>query len=257
MDIEILKAKLNLQVIVPVLEDIVERDPEAAALVKGWNCVIQLQAGGEGDLAVYLRFAHGRVSAAPGRHAKPAVVLDFGTPQNVIANFGGGGEKLKPKIKGMWHIVILSKFVKLMSFIKRYLSPRDLEVMTPEGRALCAAALLRVSVLGMPELVAGDDAAKATASKIPDGTCQWKILPDGPVFNVAVSKGALAAASGDASSPAATVDFKDTDSALAVMTGKLNAMKALTSGALSIKGQTQLALMLSPLQDKVGKTLKG
>jgi hypothetical protein len=42
-----------------------------------------------------------------------------------------------------------------------------------------------------------------------------------------------------------------------VLTGRIDGMKALTTGALAINGMTQIPLMLTQLQDKIGKTLAG
>jgi hypothetical protein len=257
MDMEQIKARMNLQLIVPLLEDIIEGDPEAAALVKGWNCAIQLQAGDDPDMAVHLAFSNGRATAAAGPHTRPAVTLNFQTAQNLNAHFGSPGQKTGVKVRGLWHFIILKKFAALLTFIKRYLKPREEQEASAQEQSLRASLMMRISVMGLPFVAESDPDAQKILPNLPDGTCAWRIKPSGPAFHVKASGGKLAAAKGDAPDAAACVEFKDAATALAVMTGKSNPMKALTQGDLAISGQTQIALMLSGMQQKIGAILNG
>jgi len=256
MDKDTLKAKLNLALIIPTLEDIIEGDPSAAALVAGWNNVIQIQAGNSDDLAVQLQFVGGKLTALPGRSLKPTIVMDFGTPQNLNANFGGGGEKQNPKIKGIWHLFILKKVPSVLKYIAKYLAPRDEDSMSDEAKALRVRVMLRVGVFGIPLIAKLDESAASMAANIPEGSCQWKVKPDGPTMHLVKEKGEFHASKGDMETPSAKVDFKDMPAALGVLTGKKDGMKAMMSGDLAITGQTQIAMMLMPLQAKLGKAMK-
>lgn len=256
MDAETLKAYLNITLIVPLLEEIVAGDAEAAALAKGWNCVIQMRAGEDERLAVQLQFADGRLTAAPGIHPEPTIVMDFATPQNLNANFGSG-DASKPKIsRGLWHIFLLMKFAKLMVFIKKYMRPRDESAMSEAALALRTRLLLRTSVLGIPAIAAFDEASAAHLKNVPDGVCRWKILPDGPAVRVDVKQGAFSSAASDAPDADARVDFKDVAAALAVLGGGKDGMKAMMEGLLNISGKTQLAMTLTPFQKRIGEILK-
>lgn len=257
VDMDMLKARMNLQLIAPLLEDIVAHDAGAAALVKGWNCAVQIQAGADPALAVHLDFAYGRPTAVAGPHQRPAVVLNFQSPQNLNAHFGAPGEKTGVKVRGLWHFIILKNFAKLLTYIKRYLKPREEQEADPAAQTLRAGLLLRISVMGLPFVAEGDPGAQKVVSNIPDGACAWRIKPDGPAFHVMVRGGVLSATAGDAPDAAARVEFKDAPTALAVLTGKTDPMKAMVSGDFAITGQTQIALMLSSLQQKIGKILNG
>lgn len=257
MDMDTLKARMNLNLIAPLLEDIVAHDAEAAALVQGWNCAVQLQAGADPDLAVHLVFAGGRATAVPGPHARPAVALNFQSVQNINAHFGGPGEKKGVKVRGLWHFIILKKFAKLLTYIKRYLKPREEQESDPAAQTLRAGLLLRISVMGLPFVAESDPGAQKMLTNVPDGACAWRIKPDGPAFHVNVKGGMLTAAAGDAPDAAARVEFKDAATALAVLTGKTDPMKAMVKGDFAITGQTQIALMLSSPQQKIGKILNG
>lgn len=256
MDEATLKSRLILMVMVPLLEDIVAHDPEAAALVKGWNCVVRMQAGSVGP-ATQLIFADGKMTAEPGREGRALVTLDFQSAQNLNANFGFGGERKKPRLGGgLAHIIIVMRFAKLLTFLQRYLKPRDEAGMSAEAKDLRARLLLRLSVSGIPEIAEGDESAAPLAKGVPEGVCRWKILPDGPAMTLRVSGGRFKTYCEDAQDADAKVDFKNTDAALGIMTGKSNPMLAMTNGELAITGKTHIAISLLPLQDKLGKALK-
>ena len=111
--------------------------------------------------------------------------------------------------------------------------------------------------MGLPEIAAFDPETQQNAAKLPEGSCHWKIMPNGPAFHITLKDGALAAAPGELSNPSASVEFKDINAALEVLTNKVKAMEAIMSGKLSIKGMTQIPLMVAPMQQKVGAILKG
>lgn len=253
MDIQALRARLNLYVIVPLIEDLVAHDPEAAALVQGWNCVVEICAGADPELCIQFSFENGAVTALPGRERKAILALDFGDAAGINDAFRGGSKK--PRVRGAWHIIILIRFGKLLARLSRYLKPRDEAAMDAAALELRARMLLRVGVLGLPEIAANHEEAAPMAAKLPDGSCAWRILPDGPVVHAVIAGGKITADIGALPQPDATVNFKNKEAALGVLTGRVEGMAALTSGDLMISGKTQIPLMLTQFQDKIGKTL--
>ena len=254
MDLERLRARMNLMLVVPLLEDIVAHDPAAAELCRGWNCVIMLHVQGEEDLAMQLKFEDGRATALPGRHHRAIVAMDFKSVENLNATFSGG-QPTRPGVSGIWHFIILSRFAKIISMLPRYLKPRNEDAMTPDQRELRARMIMRISVLGLSEIVANHPDAPAAMAAIPEGSVTWKALPSGPAMSVTIKDGGLATQAGALPEPDATVEFKTVQDVLDVMGGKVKAMEALGTGALAIKGMTQIPMMLSPLQQKIGEVL--
>ncbi|GFP32844.1 hypothetical protein HKBW3S42_01151 [Candidatus Hakubella thermalkaliphila] len=125
---ELMRASIFLSSILPLLEVMVEEDEKLKNMIKNWNYVVQLEVKGE-DLATYFIFSDGKLKVVSGHHSNPTISLIFkDVPQ---LNESISGKKVIPKIKGIWHIFLLLKVMKLLNSLN-ILKP-EVEV-TEEGR---------------------------------------------------------------------------------------------------------------------------
>jgi putative sterol carrier protein len=157
----------------------------------------------------------------------------------------GGFTKLK---------FLLKDFTKLTDLLGKYLRA--------DAEALQDRAFFEKSTTMMFYLVANalsaignhDELGKFSASKIPDGSVALEIA-GGPCAEIVVSGGHMATYNRKAETPRAFMIFSDFDTARGLFDGTTEAMGALASGKLAVKGFIPMIDNLNKVLGRVGAYL--
>lgn len=248
MNPKVMKANIFLNVILPHLETLMEIDPRVPKLVRGWNNVIQFEVLNGGP-AGYLEFTSGSLKVNSGRHGNPTVLFAFDSVEAFVDMIDGKSKPM-PK-KGMIHLIILLKFMKLTSILEKTLKPTPADTSDPEALKRSLTLLLNTVAFGMAEIAKTDDSVATTVKHLTDGVAQFRVMPDGPAAFVEVKNTAILPSRGEHPEPFVTLDIKDRHTALAMLTGELDNMAAIGAGDIRLTGYLPLFGDLSYIMGKI------
>ena len=110
-------------------------------------------------------------------------------------------------------------------------------------RKLKAKVLLQAMMLGLQEISKEDETIRAQL-KGWDRIIQYSVAPDGPDMHLVVADGAISAGTGPNEKATATIRFADLDTALAVLTRKLDPQAAFMQGKVQMTGDMADALKI-------------
>ena len=248
MSYQRIKAGINLYAIIKNLEDLIELDSESKNLIKGKNISIQFIVN-NGPKA-WIQFKNESCTVGQGILKGASVKLWFKSPKHLNDMFDGTATPIP--LKGFTKLGFLqNEFTKITERLEYYLKPELIENPTKEYIEINTRFTLTVATFSLSEIAEFDKKAIITASHIPDGTIELKVLPHGPAVYVSVKSGKIAAFKGNANKPDAIMAMKDYQTANDFLTSKSNPFKAIASGDVLIKGQLPMLDGLSLILDKV------
>ena len=249
---DILKAKVYLYCALPLLEEVAKDSPKISSMIKKWNCVVQIDVKDK-DLASYLQFFGGTLKVLKGKHEKPIITITFKDAKSLNDTFSGAKMSI-PKIKGIWHIILLIKTMKLLNSLKILLP--ELEVKDYEEKKLKVKMLLYMVAFAMDEMSEEDDYIRKLISGSQDKIIQFNI-GDGPSAYIRIDEQIIEANKGEYDErPYLLLDFKNIDSAYDIFTSKVSALDAIGKQLVLIKGSPEYALRISNLMKRVGEFMK-
>lgn len=253
MSAELVKSYLFLNAVLPQMEEVVAFDPEVQAAVKGWNCSIQFHcSGGPG---VHLIFKNGQCTAKLGTMALPSIALWFPSQGAVVKQFEKKGFVLPVIWKGLWHPVILSKFIKLTDKLEYYLRPTEAMLKDEKIFAFHVRLTLMVAVYGLKAVGENDPAVKDLVEHTPNGSMELRVMPDGPAAHVLLENGKITPVKGRATDPTVTMEIKNLNLMYDLLNGKVDAMGALGACDITLRGLLPLADNLNVVLDRISKYL--
>lgn len=242
---ELIKARLNLCAVLKNLEDLVQYDPEMAALSKHWNISIQFSIL-LGPKA-YIEFQNGKCRVEKGKLTRPTIILFFLSPSHLNKMMDGRGFPIP--LKGFTKILFLNgDFQKLTKKLEYYLKPTDDLLKDTDYCELNTRFTLNTAAHAIPEIGTLDRVGIHAVSHIQNGDILMKILPDGPAVTLRVQNGHITPVPGETERPMACLYMKNIQVANAFLNAKLDAFTAIASGDVMIKGQT-------PMLDSMGLVL--
>ncbi|GEM_PF-2913962 len=249
--IDEIKAKVNLHAILPVLEELERLDRvHGGTGAGGSRGTVMLTVAGYNELVATIRFKGGGIEVLRERRKRPSLILEFASPDALNDSFSGGSAR--PRIrKLLFGLPLLLKFVKLSKLLGKSLMGNE----APGGVKTRAALLLRVVVHSMEILARRHPEVKTSISDI-DGTAQFGIEPDGPFYHITFENGKVAVYPTRHSSPTSTILWVDPETAVAVLSGSLDAMKALGQQKMKMEGDPGFALKVGGIMSKVGEVLR-
>ena len=253
MDPNTIKANLFLKVILPHLETLVELDPAVARLVRGWNNVIQFEVLNGGP-AAHLEFRGGKLTVREGAHSSPTVLFSFNTVKDLV-DMMDGVTKPMPK-KGLWHLILLLKFMKLTAALEKTLKPAPEELRDPARLALTVTLMLNTAVFGMKQIAELDPAVDPTVHHLADGAAQFRIMPDGPYAYLEVRNQTLFPHKGQVENPLVDLEAKDLQTAYGMLSGELDTMAAIGKGDIVLRGFIPLFGDLSYIMGRIAEYLQ-
>ncbi|MBN1343556.1 MAG: hypothetical protein JXQ73_12785 [Phycisphaerae bacterium] len=250
---QLVMAHLNLHAILPNLEELVEFDPEMTRLIGTWDIAIEFAVRAGPRAHVVIR--NGRCKVGPGPADRPDVKLWFKSPEHLNAMFDG---KAKPlPVKGFSRLGFMSsEFPKLTDRLTHYLRGSDDVLRDPRVVDFVTRCMLYTAVFGVAELAELDPAVAGLAARTPNGTAEFKILPDGPTVHVTHRNGDFTASKGPAGTPNVKMYFRDTKVCNDLLNGRMDAFAALGRGDVVITGFLPLADQLNAMLEYLEDYLK-
>ena len=248
MAYQLIKAGINLYAVLKNLEDLIRIDPDCQNLIKGKKLSIQFLVKNGPD--AWLKFENDLCTVGQGKMENPSVKLWFKSPEHLNKMFDG---KTNPvPIKGFSKLGFLQKeFAQITHKLEYYLKPEEVDNPTDEYIKVNTRFTLTVAAFALSEVARYDKKAKITASHIPDGKIQLRVLPDGPAVCITIKEGEVSAQKGSTPEPDAIMEMKDYRTANDFLNGKSNPFKAIACGDVIIKGQTPMLDNLSLILDKI------
>jgi len=256
MNREKILARLNLNAVLPLLEEVVAEDAEARELVRGWNAVIQFSV--IGGPAAHLVFTDGRLEVREGRYRWPTVAFSFTSAAALNKMFSGEGFVIPLVWKGWWHPVMLVRFTKLTKRLDAYMKADYSEGAVgqasqgTEAFDLAVRLFLYAAIYGIKEVGENDPDMSQIIAALPDGTAEMRVLPDGPVAHVSVRNGRFSPVRGKATGASVYMEFRDARVAMELFQGRLDAMAAIGRCDIVLRGLIPLVDGLSAIMDRLG-----
>ncbi len=250
---ELVKAHLNLHAILPNLEELVSFDPEIRQLVGTWDIAVAFAVRGGPQAHVSLRNGQCRVDRGSGQRTN--VKLWFTSPRHLNDMFDGKGNPIP--LKGFTRLGFMkSEFPKLTDRLEYYLRGSDAAAQDERIHEFVTRCMLYTAVFGLAELATLDPAVADLVAHTPNGTAEFKVLPDGPTAYLVHQDGAFTAGKGPAESPNVRMQFRDVKVCNDLLNGRVDAFAAMGRGDVVIKGFLPLADQLSAMLEYLEPYLK-
>jgi glutamate-1-semialdehyde 2,1-aminomutase len=247
-----LRSSIYLKGILPLMEDLVRYDRQAAAAVAGQDLVLQFEV--KGGPVAHLVIRDGQVQHGAGPHPRPDVRLTFKSPTQLNRLFDG--EQVRPGIRKGWsRLRFLTRGFPLLAgrlgdFLAEAPSPGEESL---EAQRFRVGLGLR-ALLGGMAVVANDDATLAAcAAATPAGVLLVRVPPDGPqgtfeklaqgeggAFRATWQEEAPGDAPGQVRPANAVMEFRSLEVAGRVLAGDLSPVVAIGCGEMRIGGYLPL-----------------
>lgn len=242
-------AHIHLHAIVPLLEEVAEKDPESMELAKGADGSIQFRV--LGGPCAHVIFRGDRVIASPGPMVSPTVGILFPTCSSLNKTFRKQGFPVAIPYKGFNRLDLLkSRFEPLAQRVEHYLTA-DPVVFQDEASLLLAVELrLYAGFLAAKALADHDPVGRAVAADLPNGVAEFRVGDSGPCAHVKVESGRISVAKGPAVHPDGLLKFSSPQVAFAFLGDQMDVMASVPLGDPVLSG-------LIPLVDGFGHLLEG
>lgn len=250
MSHQIIKAGINVYAVLKNLEDLILLDEECRNIIKNKKLSIQFLV--KNGPNAWVKFENDTCTVGQGKLKNASVKLWFKSPEHLNKMFDGNANPIP--LKGFTRLGFLTKdFPKITDKLEYYLKPEDVGNPTKEYIAINTRFTLTVAAFALPEVAKYDKKANITASHIPNGKIQMRVLPNDPAVYLTVKDGEISATKGITENPDAIMEMKDMQTANDFLNGKLNPFLAIASGDVIIWGITPMLDNLSLILDKVQK----
>jgi len=249
---ELLRAKTFLKAALPLLEDVVAANPDLQKMISKWNCAVQFQVKNE-EPAAHLLFEGGALKVVQGKHPKPAIAFTFKKLEDMNSFFTG--KNVLFGIKGLTHILLLMKVVKILMKLKMLMP--TYKCKNEAEKVLKVQLLLYMVSQALQEMSNGNDEyivrlTQTARKKI----IEWTVKPDGPAAWIRMDEGKIKAFKGRCDRrPYVAMDFTDIDGALKVLTSEVGALDATRQQLVSFRGTAEYGIKVGNLMTRVSNLL--
>lgn len=254
---ELLRARVFLRALVPLLELIVRDHPSMARAFAKVRASVRI-AVDDSPLATRLDFDASvlTVTHESSRDAGPAD-LEFGFKNIAALNAFFGGALVLPSVTGaLRHPLLLTRVARLFATLQM-LQPQEAPPDAP-ARALRVTLLLYLVTRALAELRhGGHPGMNALTSASPDRLYQWTVAREGIVAWLRMKDGKVLSGRGPclAREPFVHFVFPDVDAALAVLTATGSQMDGVRGGAVEVIGSPEYSRKISLLMQQVDQLL--
>lgn len=247
-------ATINLHAVLPLLEEVVEFDEEAARITRGWNASLRFSVSG--GPAATLQFRDGKLKTAPDKNGFPSVGFWFGSPEKLNNMFEGKG--IPVLWTGFWHIGILKGFMALTKRLEHYMKNENPDRLFSDPKVFDFYIKLSLYCIarGVKAVAENDPEVRPFFDKARDGTVQIEVLPDGPAAHVTLRGGRVEAGIGPADNVNCYMRFRNADVAYRLIRGELDSFAALGSCDLIVDGFIPLVDTLDIALEHLGRYLQ-
>ena len=248
MSKELTTARLFLNAVLPLFEELPKGDEKAKKAIKGLSGVITFLA--PKGLSAQVEINNETVRVTPGKKKKSSITLLLPTVGMLNNLFRNKGFALPLPIWGVWNLGLVKGFTKMGERLNYYMDPKPKKPLSGQERKLAASLLLLAAILGAA--IVGQSEAELVAPKIPDGIGHFEIRGGASAY--VEKKGmTLVGKKGTPTDYNLFMSFKNADIAYEMFTGTLDFMAAIPVGDIGLSGSLPMAEQLSQLMLKVGE----
>jgi hypothetical protein len=246
-------ANLHLHAVLPRLEELVKLDDEARAIARQMKLKVRFKVR-KGPSEV-VEIADGVVRTSSDPEAKADLGLLF-LSCDQLNNLFMDKRAIPVPYKGLTQLRQMGRFSKLTEIMTRYLKPAEADLEDPEFKKKHVEMLLMAGLAGTAEVAKYDRKMEKVVDRLPWGTVQFSVLPDGPYAFASVGKDkTISVGNGTVSDPTANLDIDGVDMAAGVLAGSVDTFAAVGREDLRATGLLSLIDELNALLDRVGHFL--
>jgi hypothetical protein len=248
MSKELTTARIFLQAVLPLFEELPKGDEAAKKAIKGLAGVITFRA--PQGLAAQVEMKDGTITVTQGKTKKSSITLFLPTVKMLNNLFKNKGFALPLPVWGVWNLKLVNAFTKLGERLNFYMTPDPKKPLNPGETKLAATLLLFAAILGAA--VVGQDGGEKAVAKIPNGIAQFDIKGE-PSAYIEKRQTVFRAAKGRPKDYNMFMSFRDYTIAYNMFVGKLDFMAAIPMGDITLSGSLPMADQISQLMLKVGE----
>ena len=240
-------AYINLYAVLGTLENLVQVDEEAKALIQ--NKKISVGFAVNGGPAATLFFDHGTCTLKNGVDH-----CDIKLPFSSVKKFNGmiDGTVTPIPSKGFTKIKFLLKdFIKLTDILTRYLRASEEDLKDPEFFEKSTVLMFYTIVSAISQIGNHDKVSRASASYMQDGIIRVAIA-GGPVASVCVKNHHLTTVKKAPKAPDAKMEFAGIQIARDLFDGKVNSLACVGTGDICMGGMISMIDNMNRILDRVG-----
>jgi hypothetical protein len=246
-------ANLHLHAVLPRLEELVKLDAEARSIASEMDLRVRFRVRGGPQTAISIE--KGTVTASGDRSAKADLGLFFVNCDQLNNMFM---DKVAVPIpyKHLLQLRHMTRFTKLTGIMTRYLKPSSANLEDPDFKKKHVEMTLMVGLSGAGEIAKYDRRMRKVVDRLPHGTIQFSVLPDGPFAHVSVDENKnIAVQNGKIDHPVANLDLNGVGLAADLLSDNLDTFAAVGSGDIKASGLLSLIDEFNALLDRVGHYL--
>ena len=243
-------ANLHLHAVLPRLEELVKLDDEARSIARQMKLKVRFKVRrGPSEL---VEISDGVVRASSDTQASANLGLFFASCDQLNNLFMD--KRVTPvPYKGLTQLRQMGRFSKLSEILTRYLKPAEADLKDPVFKKKHVEMALMTGLAGAAEVAKYDRKMEKVVDRLPWGTVQFSVLPDGPHAFVSVGRDkTILVGNGTVSDPTANLEINGIDMAAGVLAGTLDTFAAVGREDLRATGLLSLIDELNALLDRVG-----
>jgi hypothetical protein len=243
-------ANLHLHAVLPRLEELVKLDDEARSIANEMKLSVRFRVRNGPSEVVDISDGVVRTSSDP--KAKADLGLFFVSCDQLNNLFM---EKLAVPVpyKRLTRLRQMKHFSKLTENLTRYLKPTEVDLKDAGFKKKHVELLLMAGLAGAAQVAKHDRKMEKVVDRLPWGTVQFSVLPDGPYAYASVDKEKnITVGNGLVADPTANLDLNGVDMAAGVLAGTVDTFAALGSEDVRATGLLSLVDEFNALLDRVG-----
>ena len=246
-------ANLHLHAVLPRLEELVKLDEEARSIAQEMKLKLRFKVR-KGPSEV-VEISEGVVRASSDPQAKADLGLFFASCDQ-LNNLFMDKRAIPIPYKGLTQLRQMGHFSKLTGILTRYMKPAEADLKDPEFKKKHVEMTLMAGLAGAAELAKYDRKMEKVVDRLPWGTVQFSVLPDGPYAFASVGKDkTISVGNGTIADPTANLDINGVDMAAGVLAGTVDTFAAVGREDLRATGLLSLIDELNALLDRAGSFL--
>jgi hypothetical protein len=249
---EVLRARLFLRAVLPLVEVMLERRPSLGWPFLRASARVQLEVRGS-DVGAALLLRRGALWVEQGVAPRADVRCRFRDLSSLNAFFSG--RPALPRVSGLRHPLLLLGTARLLAAL-RILHPQ--QAPAPHERALRVELLLLLVTRALAELHRGGHPEMVDlVARSPERVYQWSV-GGGDGAYLRMQDGRIKAGRGTYTrrQPFVHFVFRDVDAALSVLTATGSQMTGLRAGLVQTVGSPEYTRKISLLMQKVDELLQ-
>lgn len=253
MSFELIRANLNMYVVLKNLEDLVEHDPAVREIVRDWDVSIQFDVKNGPRASV--EFRKGVCEVRKGKHRRPTFKLYFFSPAHFNRMMDGNANPIP--LKGFTKLGFLKKeFPKVVEKLIFYLRPTDELLADARYLERNTRLTLQTAVFAVQELSVVEPVSRMISRQLHDATAVLKVAPDGPAVNMAIKNGIIISGKGDLRKPMASLTMRNMQVANDFLNGRMDIFAGLALSDVTVMGVASVLDTISLILDRIPLYLK-